>query len=299
MKKQIVTLFCGCSASGKSTRVKELRDAGWKFVELNRDEWRFKLFTEGEPSWSKYKFSKEREQAVTDKLNELFDNAVNNLMPIIVSNTNLNKKDHEYWKQKAEKAGYDFEVVYFEATLTELLKRDKKRGGLSVGQDVIFDQWQKWLEITNARKYVPNEFKPKAIILDIDGTVALTNGRSHYDYSDVVLTDIPRLNVLTMVDAYASTMGADIICVSGREDKCKEYTQSWLDTYYVENTELFMRKTGDDRCDTIVKEEIFWNEIEPYYNVIAAFDDRPRVIRKWKDIGIPLVVSVQKDYKEF
>lgn len=298
-KKQVVTIYCGVSASGKSTNVQELRKLGWKFVELNRDEWRFKLFTEGEPSWTKYKFTKERENIVTEKLNELFEYAVAQMLPVIVSNTNLNKKDHDYWKAKADAVGYDFEVKYFPITLTEALKRDKKRGALSVGQDVIFDQWQKWLKITEARKYVPNEFKPKAIILDIDGTIALTNGRDHFDYSEEVLTDIPRINVIDLVTGYANSLVADIICVSGREERCKEFTEDWLTTFSVDFTELFMRKTGDSRCDTIVKEEIFWEHIEPYYNVVAAFDDRPRVIRKWKDIGIPLVVSVQKDYKEF
>ncbi len=298
-KKQTLTLYCGVSASGKSTNVEELRKLGWKFIELNRDEWRFKLFTDNKPDWSLYKFTKDREAKVTEKLNELFDYAVSQMLPVIVSNTNLNKKDHDYWKAKAEEVGYEFEVKYFPITLTEALKRDKKRGALSVGQDVIFDQWQKWLEITGAKKYVPNEFKPKAIILDIDGTIALTSGRSHYDYSEAVLTDVPRIDVIDMVSCYTNSLGAEIICVSGREDKCREATQQWLDTYCVDNTKLYMRKTGDSRCDTIVKEEIFWEHIEPYYNVIAAFDDRPRVIRKWKDIGIPLVVSVQKDYKEF
>lgn len=298
-KKQVLHLCCGVSASGKSTWVNELHQSGYKFVELNRDEWRFKLFTEGEPSWSKYKFTKEREQTVTNKLEELFDQAVRNLSPIVVSNTNLNKKDHEYWKKKAEEAGYDFEIKYFDVTLTEALKRDKKRGALSVGQDVIFDQWQKWLKITGARKYTPNEFKPNAIILDIDGTITLTNGRSHYDYSEEVLTDVGRLDVMTLVDSFSSANDALIICVSGREDKCKDYTKEWLGNYYVEYHELHMRKEGDSRCDTIVKEEIFWEHIADKYNVIAAFDDRPKMVRHWKDIGIPLVVSVQKDYKEF
>lgn len=62
---------------------------------------------------------------------------------------------------------------------------------------------------------------------------------------------------------------------------------------------LFMRESGDFRCDTIVKEGIFWKYIASDYNIIAAFDDRPRVVRKWKDIGIPLVISVQKDYRDF
>ena len=42
--KQTVTVYCGVSGSGKSTTVQELHKLGWKFVELNRDEWRFKLF---------------------------------------------------------------------------------------------------------------------------------------------------------------------------------------------------------------------------------------------------------------
>lgn len=299
MNKQTVTLYCGVSGSGKSTAAQELDKLGWKFVELNRDEWRFTFFTNGVHDWSLYKFTKEREAKVTEKLNELFDYAVSQMLPVIVSNTNLNQKDHTYWKTKAEEAGYEFEVKYFDITLTEALKRDKKRGALSVGEDVIFQQWQKWLNITNARKYVPNEFKPKAIILDIDGTIALTNGRSHFDYSDEVLTDSPRMDVIELVDSYANTLGAEIICVSGREDKCRDATQQWLDIFCLENTALYMRKTGDRRCDTVIKEEIFWEQLEPCFNIVAAFDDRPRIIRKWRDIGVPLVISVQKDYGEF
>lgn len=73
----------------------------------------------------------------------------------------------------------------------------------------------------------------------------------------------------------------------------------WLNDHAVDWHRLFMRKDGDDRCDTIIKEEIFWEEIAPYYNVIAAFDDRPKILRKWTDIGIPLVIGVQKGYGEF
>jgi len=294
MSKLICTV--GVSGSGKTTWAESL---GVEWYNINRDNHRFKLFCDGKHDWSLYKFTKERESQVTSRCNDDFNWAVHRELNIVVSNTNLNQKDITYWQEKAESVGYEFEVMYFPITLTEALKRDKKRGALSVGQDVLFDQWQKWLTITNVRKYVPNEFKPKAIILDIDGTVALTNGRSHFDYSDVVLTDLPRLDVIELVDAYANMQGAEIICVSGREDKCHDATQQWLDIHMIENTELFMRKSGDQRCDTIVKEEIFWEHIEPYFNVVAAFDDRNRVIRKWHDIGVPLVVNVQNDYKEF
>ena len=59
------------------------------------------------------------EAKVTKKLNELFDYAVSQMLPVIVSNTNLNQKDHTYWKTKAEEAGYEFEVKYFDITLDE------------------------------------------------------------------------------------------------------------------------------------------------------------------------------------
>lgn len=295
MPKLIIT--CGVSGSGKSTYAKELVKEGW--WEINRDFWRFKQYCGGVQDWSLYKFTKEREAFVTFLCEHDWDYAVDNHKDVVVSNTNLNKKDHDYWKAKADKAGYEFEVRYFPITLTEAMKRDKKRGALAVGQDVLFAQWQKWLEISGARKYEPNENRPKAIILDIDGTVALTNGRSHYDYSEAVLTDRPRLDVIDLVETYAVTQGANILCVSGRSDICKNPTKEWLDNYRVDYSQLLMRKDGDDRCDTIIKEEIFWEDIAPYYNVIAAFDDRKRCIRKWIDLGIPLVLDVSRNYLEF
>ena len=59
-----------------------------------------------------------------------------------------------------------------------------------------------------------------------------------------------------------------------------------------------MRKSGNNRDDRIVKEELFFNDIATKYNVIAAVDDRPKVVRLWKDIGI-LTVDVSETYLEF
>lgn len=295
MPKLIIT--CGVSGSGKSTYAQTLVDQGW--VEINRDNWRFAMFCEGVHDWNLYKFSKAKEDEVTEVCLQQFHASVAVGVDIVVSNTNLNKKDHEYWKTKAEEVGYDFEVMYFPITLTEALKRDKKRGLLSVGHDVIISQWQKWLKITEARIYKPDYHKPRAIILDIDGTIALNTSRDIFDFSEAVMTDRARLDVMDLVGCYAEWQGAEVICVSGRDEVCKEHTQDWLNVFYIDNTQLFMRKEGDQRCDTIVKEEIFWEHIADNYNVIAVFDDRPKVIRKWKDIGIPLVISVQQDYREF
>jgi hypothetical protein len=47
-----------------------------------------------------------------------------------------------------------------------------------------------------------------------------------------------------------------------------------------------MRRSGDNRCDSIVKEEIYNDYIKDKYNVLAVFDDRDRVCDMWRRIGL-------------
>ena len=49
---------------------------------------------------------------------------------------------------------------------------------------------------------------------------------------------------------------------------------------------LLMRKTGDKRRDTEVKEEIYNEFIKDKYNVLTVFDDRPCVVRMWKRLNL-------------
>jgi predicted kinase len=290
------------SGAGKSTYAQELVAQGW--CELNRDQWRFHFFCEGKQDWSLYKFTKERENKVTEQLEELWKlnsgqhSAGFYQRNVVVSNTNLNQKDHDYWKAKAEEVGYEFEVKYFDITLEEALKRDSKRGALAVGREVLFGQWKKWLEITNYKRYVPDESKPKAIWIDLDGTLAINTHRGHHDY-DKVITDTPRLDVISMLSAWMESDGLTPVFMSGRPDSCREDTVKWLLNYFDDVPYLYMRTTGDNRSDRIVKEELFWEYLEPNWNIVAAVDDRPRITRLEIDLGIPLVINVNRDYLEF
>ena len=45
-----------------------------------------------------------------------------------------------------------------------------------------------------------------------------------------------------------------------------------------------MRKTGDNRKDSIIKREIFENDIRPYYNIDYVLDDRNQVVEMWRSI---------------
>ncbi len=132
-----------------------------------------------------------------------------------------------------------------------------------------------------------------AIIVDIDGTVADKGEREPFDYSkvyeDTVIQPIADLlNYLTNEHV--------MLYVSGREDSCRYSTRQWLRDKRFVVDELFMRKSGDYRSDVIVKREIYFNEIEPKYNVRWVFDDRNKVVAMWRDLGLTVLQVADGDF---
>jgi len=201
-------------------------------------------------------------------------------------------------KTKAEEAGYEFEVKYFDITLDEALKRDSKRGALAVGREVLVQQWQKWLDITNARRYVPNTSLPKTVVCDIDGTVAKMVGRSPYDWSRVG-EDEPRVEIIKLVEGYTNCFADELVFVSGRDGSCYDLTHEWLSKHVWRPFKLYMRAAGDMRKDSIVKEEIIFDKLEPRYNIVMWFDDRQAVVEKLMDLKIPNVINVAETYVRY
>ncbi len=47
-----------------------------------------------------------------------------------------------------------------------------------------------------------------------------------------------------------------------------------------------MRKAGDHRPDDIVKHEILMNEVCRDWWPTVVFDDRSRVVKMWRDVGL-------------
>jgi hypothetical protein len=47
-----------------------------------------------------------------------------------------------------------------------------------------------------------------------------------------------------------------------------------------------MRSKGDTRDDVTIKSEIYYDKIEPKYDVKMAFDDNTDVLKFWESIGI-------------
>lgn len=127
---------------------------------------------------------------------------------------------------------------------------------------------------------------PSAIIVDIDGTVALRGDRNPFDETRVS-EDKPNEPIMYLVHKLSGLVD-QVLFVSARTDACYEDTYSWLEEYagLPEGFKLLMRKHGDKRKDWKVKAEIFDNHVRGKYNVPYVLDDRDQVVEMWRKIGL-------------
>lgn len=285
----------GVPCSGKTTWAKSMEEQG--FRDINRDWVRFNVVVPGS-DWSTYKFTKEREKEVSKVVEQMIMESWANEEDIIISNTNLNEGKRVALIAKLENLGYEVLIYDFPITREQAVKRDNHRAN-GVGQDVIYRMMQDWNEYTGRITYVADESLPKAVIFDVDGTIAEMDGRGPFDWKRVG-EDKPREFVIQMLRNYAM-MGYIIIICSGRDDICRVETANWLNEHVGEMFwhALYMRKNGDFRKDNSVKEEIFWTYLAHRYNIVASVDDRPQMIRLWHELCIPNVIAVADPYIEF
>jgi hypothetical protein len=126
---------------------------------------------------------------------------------------------------------------------------------------------------------------PLAIVVDVDGTVALRGDRSPYDERRVHL-DRPNAPVVAAVRAMHSA-GHLVIYCSGRTDRCRPATRGWLAGQVgIPYEALYMRQAGDTRPDDVVKLEMYRRHVSGHYRVTCVFDDRSRVVRAWRKLGL-------------
>lgn len=283
MNKKIIVLQ-GPPACGKSTLAKQLHDQDRNNVIICRDSIRE----------SRGQYWLPEQEHYVDKVELLqVESALEcNLNPVIDA-TNLNPKTIEKWEQIAKI--YNAEIEYKECILpyNEALKRDSQRER-QVGEKVLRKFYNKYypnmLRIVDERKM--NEFdltKPSAIICDLDGTIALGYQRGVFEYHKCE-TDTPDFRVIEMLEnLYNSGKYNKIIFLSGREDSCREQTENWILKHveiFETAWELMLRKTGDYRPDDVVKKEIYENKIKPEYDVQLVLDDRDKVVKMWRDLGL-------------
>jgi predicted kinase len=283
-----VVICTGIPASGKSTWALELlKKYPGKYKRTNRDSLRAMLDGDHR-NWDNEKFVvKLRDIIVERALRDKFD--------VIVDDTNFKDGNWQDICAIAKKIG-NVRVMEknFPIDLKTALERNDKREK-RVPPEVIENFYKKY--VVNKHREDRDEFFPltsltvseypesnpdkiDAIIVDIDGTVALHWGRSPYDMSKV-LEDTPNVPICSLVKLLSKTYS--IIFASGREDCGRADTELWLKAQELTYAELFMRKTGDNRKDVIIKREIYERDIQKRFNIKFVLDDRAQTVEGWRD----------------
>jgi hypothetical protein len=142
---------------------------------------------------------------------------------------------------------------------------------------------------------------PRAVLFDVDGTLAVRDETDpnvrHFAAWDRVGEDLPNAAVIELAQLVAESGRYKLIVMSGRDEVCRRQTEMWLDAQGVVFDELHMRREGDNRKDSIVKEELYRKHIEGRFEVAFVVDDRMQVVRMWRDV-LGLTVF-QCDYGDF
>jgi predicted kinase len=319
MKEIIVTY--GVPGSGKDYWAKELmRKYPKKYKRINKDDLRQMFeFTE---------FSFENEKFVIDARDALVKKSLSRGYSVIVSDTNFPFEGKHYKRmcEIAQSIG-DVSVIqkFMDVPLKVCKERNAERSRV-VPEEVIDRMYTKhvvnkkcdfetvyfppveqsyFIDTADSRQfdleesieYITN-FKTPCIIVDMDGTLSKMNGRNAYDFSKVLDDKLNNnlKNILHSLKEYFKILSVKLIVVSGRDDSCMEDTKLWLTSNNVEFDDIFMRKTGDTRKDSVVKEEIYNNNIKGKYKVLAVFDDRDQVVEMWRRVGLFTLQVAEGDF---
>lgn len=223
---------------------------------------------------------------------------------VVVDNTHMNPKTRRQTMEFCQSLGYAVELVDFQhVSVDECVQRDAQREGRAqVGEKVIRDMYRKFTPRPAEGElpdWQPNDRLTKAVIVDLDGTMAQMTARGPFD-EHLVHTDRVRLFVRTTVWALYDA-GFRVIFMSGRSERCRDLSQQWIEQQCgFQEYMLFMRGADDRRRDSDVKRDLYQQHVEGRYSVMSVFDDRAAVIREcWKPLGLPVFRCGLIDADEF
>jgi len=291
MSKVILTQ--GLPASGKSTWAKEqVKQKGYK--RINRDDLRAAV----DPDWSK-----EKEKYIVACRNAMIMTALSAGLSVIVDDTNLNPYvEKEIRALVGDKATIEIKS-FLDVPIETCIERDAARTIGQVGEKVIREMAKQIPTVKPLPRINPvvipyDSNLNDAIIVDVDGTLCLFDD-SKNPYDRDFENDIPNIPVITMVRLFKNAHPFNkVIIVSGRNGKFKKVTEEWFKKHGVPYDHFYIRHEKDMRGDTIIKKEIYDAFIKGKFNIAAVVDDRPKVVKMWRELGL-FVFDVNQSGKDF
>lgn len=277
-----MTIMQGLPASGKSTRAKEIIERDGNTVRINKDLIRTMLHFD--------KFNGQNEAKTRAAARALALAFLLEGTNVIIDDTNLNPGTLQSWKDLALKVEAKIQYEKIITPVDECLKRDEAREK-KVGKSVITGMALQYGMYPKPEKGI--------VICDLDGTLCDIQHRLHHvrkpegekkdwkAFFSGIPDDEVRFDVLAMLAGYVGN-GYEIFLVSARPDNYRKETEEWLGDI-VPYKALFMRRADDKRPDTDVKKDIFNAYFKDLSIIHTVIDDRPSVIRMWRELGLNVV----------
>lgn len=172
MTKLKIILTKGLPASGKSTWAKELINQNpGKYRRTSKDDLRAML---DNGAWSH-----ERERNIVATRDWLIQKALDDKMNVIVDDTNF-EPIHEKTIRKLFGDRAEIEIKFFDVDVHECIERNELRQN-SVDSEVIYRMYRKYILPEKKSQNDRDLGLPGAILIDLDGTLAINHGRDYYN----------------------------------------------------------------------------------------------------------------------
>ncbi len=126
---------------------------------------------------------------------------------------------------------------------------------------------------------------PNAIIVDIDGTLAIRGERGIYEFEKCEVDTVCQ-EVKQLLEIYKKQMDVKILVMTGREAIHRGSTERWLLTNTIPYDTLYMRSAWDGNKGHIIKKQLYETFIKDKFNVFFVLEDDKYSIQMWKAEGL-------------
>lgn len=134
--------------------------------------------------------------------------------------------------------------------------------------------------------------KPRAVIFDMDGTLASMTHREKFVqqspknwsmfHGGMVLDRAIRETALEARKARAR--GDKVIIVTLRPDRFASHTKRWLKDNDIPFDEAYFRPEGNYERGDVVKRDIYEQHIADRFDVVMSYDDNPTMVEMWTEL---------------
>lgn len=273
----------GLPGSGKTTLARDfIKKSKRPITRVNRDDIRFMLYGS---YWGKGV----NEDVVTQVQHGIIKDALAREHDVFCDDTNLSPQAQSGLVARAREYGATMQMHDLsDVPPWECIANDQKRER-QVGAKVIWDMWERYLK----PEHPGNPALPHAILVDVDGTLAIKGDRSPFDWHKVGVDTVNQM-VANAVEFFGKNYYS-ILIVSGRDGVCRPETVKWLKDNNIRYEALYMRPEGDTRKDWIVKLELL-EEIKKVYFPALCIDDRQQVVDAYRHAGLPVWQVARGDF---